>query len=146
MKIRSRISVLIIALTYIFLSGAVVSTAQEVVPYDLTGDWIASGQEVLKPFCGGSKTKEPFEVEMSIVQSGDEITMIFPDDPDDTMLFGRTSNHFIAAEGSDQDQLSIFSGNVREGANTIVGHLFFLDQRDCPETGTGKTKLMFNRN
>ena len=118
----------------------------ESVPYDLTGDWIGTGKDVQKPFCGGDTTKEEGEIEVSIVQSGDDVTMIIPDDSDEQILFGRTSNHFIAVESSDQNQVTVFSGNVTEDANKIIGNIIFFDKHACPDAETGKNKLVFRRN
>jgi hypothetical protein len=145
MKTRLLTSLLLIALTSLFISGNAVNADQVNTPYDLTGTWVWRALDVQRSFCDGSVSREPVEFEINIIQSGDEITMVIPDEPDIQIFEGRTSNHSIGVESNDQWQVTVLSGRVSQDANKIFGNIVFFDKHECPDAETGWARYVLSR-
>jgi len=145
MRTRLLTSFLLIALTFIFVSGNVVNAEQVNTPYDLTGTWTMRATDVQYSFCDGSISREKVEIEINIIQLGDEIAMFFPDEPDDQIFEGRTSNYFIGAKSDDQWQTTALSGRVSQDTNKIRSKIVFFDKHECPEAETGWARYVMHR-
>jgi hypothetical protein len=145
MKTRLLTSLLLIALTSLFISGNAVNADQVNTPYDLTGTWVSRLLDVQRSFCDGSVSREMVEIEINIVQSGDEITMVFLDESDAQIFEGRTSNYSIGVESNDQWQVTVLSGRVSQDANKIFGNIVFFDKHECPDAETGWARYVLSR-
>lgn len=145
MKKRLLISLFLTVLISIFVLGNTVNADQVNPQYDLTGTWTLRALDVQRSFCDGSVSREKIEFEISLTQSGDEITMVFPDEPDDQIFEGRTSNYFIGAESNDQWQVTVLSGRISQNANRIFGTIVFFDKHECPDAETGSARYLLYR-
>ena len=102
--------------------------------------------DVQRSFCDGSISREDIEIEISIIQAGDEITMVFPDEPEDQIFEGRTSKYFIGAESNEESQVTVLSGGISQNANSIFGTIVFFDKHECPDAETGSARYVIYRN
>jgi len=137
MKARRFVSLLLVILTYILVSGSVVMAGPASGPYDLTGTWQFQARDVERSFCDGALYRESIKMEVEVTQNLEELTMIFPDDPEPQTFFGRTSKYVIGAESVDGDQTTVLSGRISQTGDKISGKIAFFDKNECPDAETG---------
>jgi hypothetical protein len=125
--------------------GNAVNAQQVDTPYDLTGTWILRAIDVQRSFCDGSIMRDKVELEVDIIQSESDITLVFVDDLEEQIFEGRTSNYFIGAESNDESQVTVLSGKISKHANLIVGTIVFFDKHECPEAETGAARFRLVR-
>ena len=101
--------------------------------------------DVQLSFCNGSKTKEKVELDVTIIQTGSDITLVLLDELEDQYFEGRTSNFSIGVESNDDSQVTVLYGEVKKNANQIVGNIVFIDKHECPEANTGEAKFRLVR-
>ena len=92
-------------------------------------------------FCDGSVSKENIAIEIPIVQTGDNITITFPDDPEDQVFEGRSSNRSVGAWDYDGNQITILSASISDDYNSMRGYITFSDKHECPNAETGTAQF-----
>ncbi len=145
MKKRLITSLLLILIISIFVLGNTVKADQISPMYDLTGTWELRGLSVELSRCNDPVSIEMIELEISITQSGNEITMIFPDEPSNQSFEGFTSIRSLVSISSDESQMTVLMGSVSLNANRIFGNIIFFDKHECPDAEIGWTGYVLNR-
>lgn len=145
MKTRLRTSIMLVAFIFLFGFATAVHAEQVTPPYDLSGTWVLRAVSVDRSFCDGSFSREMADIEISIIQSGDEISMAFSDETDDQIFVGRTSNYLIGAESNDSWQVTVLTGKIAQNASRIVGSIVFFDKHECPDAETGWARYVMNK-
>ena len=107
----------------------------------LNTNWMFCIRSEEKSFCDDSVSKENIAMEIPIVQTGDNITITFPNVPEDQVLEGRSSNRSVGAWDHDGNQITILSAIISDDYNKMCGHITFSDIHECPDAGTGTAQF-----
>ncbi len=121
------------------------STAAAAQTYDLSGLWRFAGLESLQSFCDGSSSEEVITGPLQIVQTGESVTLTFPDPPGSQVFQGRTSMFVLGAESGTPEAITVLTGTVANDANRITGTLVFFDLNACPDAEAGSARFVLTR-